>query len=129
MLQLAMRFWLEIRLGSLERQEIKKMADRSAFGAKTTADEVLDGIDLTGKTVLITGGTSGLGAETSRALAAKGAEVTITARTEAKGLAMVDQIKASTGKTISVEALELGSAKSIRVLRSASIPIIVRLTC
>lgn len=90
------------------------MVDRSAFGAKSTTDEVLDGIDLSGKTVLITGGTSGLGAETARAMAAKGADVTITARTEAKGQRTADQIKASTGKAISVEALELGSTKSIR---------------
>jgi NAD(P)-dependent dehydrogenase (short-subunit alcohol dehydrogenase family) len=90
------------------------MADRSAFGAKTTTDEALDGIDLTGKTVLITGGTSGLGAETARAMASKGADVTITARTEAKGQATVDHIKTSTGKIVSVEALELGSVKSIR---------------
>lgn len=90
------------------------MADRSMFGAKTTTDEVLDGIDLTGKTVLITGGSSGLGAETARAMAASGAEVTITARSQEKGQGTADQIKASTGKTISVEALELGSGKSIR---------------
>jgi NAD(P)-dependent dehydrogenase (short-subunit alcohol dehydrogenase family) len=90
-----------------------EMVDRSAFGPKTTTDEVLDGIDLSGKTVLITGGSSGLGAETARAMAAKGAEVTITARTNAKGQPTVDQIKASTGKIISVEALELGSTKSI----------------
>ena len=90
------------------------MADRSSFGAKTTTDGVLDGIDLSGKTVLITGGTSGLGAETARAMAAKNADVTITARTVSKGQATVDEIKASTGKTISVEALELGSTISIR---------------
>lgn len=90
------------------------MADRSAFGATTTTDDVLKGIDLTGKNVLITGGSSGLGAETARAMAAAGADVTITARTEAKGQPIVDQIRASTGKTISVESLELGSTKSIR---------------
>ncbi len=73
------------------------MAYRGTFGAKTTTDEVLDGIDLSGKSVLITGGTSGLGAETARAMAAKGAEVTITARTGVKGQATVDQVKASTG--------------------------------
>lgn len=89
------------------------MADRSAFGARTTTDEVLDGIDLSGKAVLITGGTSGLGAETARAMAASGADVTITARTAAKGQATADQIRASTGKTIAVEELELGSARSI----------------
>ncbi len=90
------------------------MVDRSAFGAKSTADDVLDGIDLSGKTVLITGGSSGLGAETARAMAASGADVIITARTDAKGQATVEQIRASTGKTVSVEALDLGSIQSIR---------------
>ncbi|MDQ2764210.1 MAG: oxidoreductase, partial [Pseudomonadota bacterium] len=41
----------------------------SGFGMRTTAAEVLNGIDLTGKTALVTGGYSGLGLETVRALA------------------------------------------------------------
>lgn len=59
--------------------------DRTGFGHDTTTDEVLEGIDLTGKTVLVTGGSSGLGAETARALASTGAEVVLTARDRAKG--------------------------------------------
>ncbi len=45
------------------------MINRTTFGKDTTTDEVLDGIDLSGKTVLITGGTSGLGEESARAMA------------------------------------------------------------
>lgn len=45
-----------------------------------TATEVLTGIDLTGRRMIVTGGTSGIGLETARALAAAGAEVTVTAR-------------------------------------------------
>lgn len=52
----------------------------STFGETTTADEVLEGIDLSGKTVLITGGSSGLGQEAARAMTAKGAHVVISAR-------------------------------------------------
>ena len=58
------------------------MTDRNSFGHHSTSDDVLDGIDLTGKRALVTGGASGIGAETVRALAAKGAEVIIAARNE-----------------------------------------------
>ena len=56
----------------------------SGFGATTTADEVLEGKDLSGKTVLVTGGSSGLGQETARSMAAKGAHVIISARNPAQ---------------------------------------------
>ncbi len=57
---------------------------RSDYGFATTADEVLEGIDLTGKTVLITGCNSGLGYESMRVMAAHGAHVIGTARTREK---------------------------------------------
>ncbi|HEY6421109.1 MAG TPA: SDR family NAD(P)-dependent oxidoreductase [Candidatus Binataceae bacterium] len=50
------------------------------FGAESTADEVLEGIDLSGKRVLVTGVSAGLGVETARALVAHGAIVVGTAR-------------------------------------------------
>lgn len=52
----------------------------TGFGAADTADDVLAGIDLTGKNVVITGGHSGLGRESARALAARGASVTVGSR-------------------------------------------------
>ena len=50
------------------------------FGAESTADEVLEGVDLTGKRVLVTGVSAGLGVETARSLVAHGATVVGTAR-------------------------------------------------
>ena len=88
--------------------------DRTQFGFETTADEVLDGIDLTGKTIMITGGSSGLGAESARALADKGARVIITARDAEKAQKVVDGIRQSTGATVDVEELELGNLAAIR---------------
>jgi NAD(P)-dependent dehydrogenase (short-subunit alcohol dehydrogenase family) len=90
------------------------MGNRNSFGADTTADEVLEGIDLTGKRVLITGASGGLGAETARAMAAKGAEVIVTARNLDKVQGVVQAIAASTGATIEVGELELGSFASVR---------------
>lgn len=89
--------------------------EASAFGAATTADEVLEGIDLSGKTVLITGASSGLGAESARAMAAKGARVVLTARQVDKARGVADGIQRETGgAAIDVMSLELTDAQSIR---------------
>lgn len=91
------------------------MRDASKFGADTTAAEVAEGIDLTGKVALVTGGSSGLGQETARVLAWRGAEVILTARDVAKGEAVAAAIRDATGnQAVSVEALELGSLAQIR---------------
>jgi NAD(P)-dependent dehydrogenase (short-subunit alcohol dehydrogenase family) len=55
-----------------------------SFDMKSTTDQVLEGIDLTGKLALVTGASSGLGVETARALAARGARVVMAARDVAK---------------------------------------------
>jgi NAD(P)-dependent dehydrogenase (short-subunit alcohol dehydrogenase family) len=67
-----------LRIG--EAQEVP----RSRFGAHSTAEEVTEGIDLTGKTALVTGCNSGIGYETMRVLALRGAHVLGTARTPKK---------------------------------------------
>jgi NAD(P)-dependent dehydrogenase (short-subunit alcohol dehydrogenase family) len=65
----------------------------SAFGARSTALEVVRGIDLGGRRAIVTGGASGLGLETSRALAAAGATVTIAARRREQGDAAMQAIR------------------------------------
>jgi len=91
------------------------MRDATRFSANTTTDEVLDGLDLRGLSVLVTGGSSGLGQETARALVSKGARVVITARDVPKGRAVAEGIAASTGSSaIEVEELELASLGSVR---------------
>ena len=59
------------------------------FGAKSTAEEVTAGLDLTGRNYLVTGATSGLGLETSRVLALRGAQVLATGRS-------VDKVREAT---------------------------------
>ncbi len=88
--------------------------DHSGFGPESTTTEVLAGIDLRGKLALVTGGTSGLGMETARALATCGAEVVITARDMVRGEAVARELAASTGATIEVDELELESLASVR---------------
>ena len=91
------------------------MRDAATFGPTTTTEETLDGIDLSGRIALVTGGSSGLGQETARALAAHGAEVILTARDAPKGEAVMHGIRAATGNDrVSLESLELGSLASVR---------------
>jgi NAD(P)-dependent dehydrogenase (short-subunit alcohol dehydrogenase family) len=88
---------------------------RDGFGHDTTTHEVLEGIDLTGRLALVTGGSGGLGAETARALASRGARVVVTARDVAKGEVVAKGIRESTGNgDVEVEELELGSLASVR---------------
>ena len=79
----------------------------TTFGAESTTDQVLEGIDLTGKRVLVTGVSAGLGVETARVLAAHGAHVVGTARD-------LDKARKANGGGIELVALDLASLKSVR---------------
>ena len=57
---------------------------QSGFHMKSTGDEVLEGLDLTGKVAVVTGGYSGIGLETVRALAKKGVRSIVPVRTPEK---------------------------------------------
>lgn len=85
------------------------------FGPESTTDEVLAGINLAGKHAVVTGGNSGIGYETARALGAAGASVLITARDQAKLDDTLARLRADApnGKFDGV-VCELGSLKSVR---------------
>ncbi|MFA9271231.1 MAG: SDR family NAD(P)-dependent oxidoreductase [Baekduiaceae bacterium] len=85
------------------------------FGAQSTAAEVIDGIDLTGKRAVVTGGASGIGIETARALAGAGAEVTIAVRDTDAGA----RVAADIDGTVHVAPLELLDAASVHAFTSA----------
>ena len=87
----------------------------SGFSAESTTDEVLNGIDLTGRRFLVTGASGGLGLETTRALAARGATVVMAARDADKNAAAMAALRA----TMPVAELEqcivdLASLASVR---------------
>jgi NAD(P)-dependent dehydrogenase (short-subunit alcohol dehydrogenase family) len=86
----------------------------SEFGATSTADEVLQGIDLTGRTVFITGGYSGLGAETARAMAARGAHLILSGRDRTQLDGTATDLADRTGARVETLACDLASLASIR---------------
>ncbi len=87
----------------------------SPFQAKSTGAEVLTGIDLTGKVAIVTGGYSGIGLETTRALAGAGARVIVPVRDPAKA---GDALAGVTGD-VATAALDLGNLASVRAFSAA----------
>jgi NAD(P)-dependent dehydrogenase (short-subunit alcohol dehydrogenase family) len=84
------------------------------FGFASTAAEVVAGTDLTGRRAVVTGGASGIGVETARALAGAGAEVTLAVRDTAAGERTAEDITASTGnKQVLVARLDLADRASV----------------
>ena len=86
------------------------------FGATSTTNEVLQSINLTGKRVLVTGVSAGLGVETARALAAHGAQVVGAARDLSKARAATEQVRAQAadGGSFDLVQLDLASLDSVR---------------
>ena len=84
------------------------------FTADTTAAEVIAGVDLSGERAIVTGGSSGIGTETARALASAGAEVTLAVRDVEAGTRVAGDIIATTGNTnVFVEQLDLSDQMSV----------------
>jgi NAD(P)-dependent dehydrogenase (short-subunit alcohol dehydrogenase family) len=92
-------------LGRAFAQEIP----RSHFAANATAEDVTTGIDMTGKTVVVTGCNSGIGLETMRVLALRGAHVIGTARTLERGREACASVKGNATPVV----LELSDFKSV----------------
>jgi NAD(P)-dependent dehydrogenase (short-subunit alcohol dehydrogenase family) len=89
------------------------------YSAETTADEIVNGLDLTGQRMIVTGGASGIGAETATSLARTGAEVTLAVRDAEAGDRVAAQITAATGnKQVLVAPLDLADRASVRSFAS-----------
>src|SRR3954453_10435977 len=88
-----------------------ELSSKQAFGATSTTDEVLAGIDLSGKRALVTGVSAGLGVETARALKAHGAEVVGTARDLGKA---ERALRAADAWPIELVEVDLADLKSVR---------------
>jgi len=92
----------------------------TTFGAQTTTDDILEGRDLRGKVALVTGGASGVGEETARALAALGARVIIPVRDAEKGAAALARLRAVVPDAeIDMMPCDLASLASVRAFAAA----------
>jgi NAD(P)-dependent dehydrogenase (short-subunit alcohol dehydrogenase family) len=91
-----------------------------SFGSESTTDDVLDGVDLSGQRVLITGASAGLGQETARAVAAHGGDVVLGVRDVAKGEQAAEPVRAAASEsangsaTVELREVDLASLASIR---------------
>ncbi|QKS00747.1 SDR family NAD(P)-dependent oxidoreductase [Sphingomonas sp. CL5.1] len=87
------------------------------FGAESTTDDVLAGMDLHGRRILVTGVSAGLGVETARSLVARGADVVGAARDLAKAERATESVRAAakeSGGSFALMELDLASLASVR---------------
>jgi len=99
-------------------ESLKEQTVAHKFGATSTTDEVLSGVNLRGKRILVTGASAGLGVETARSLAAHGAQVVGAARDLAKAESATAQVRKdaeANGGSFELIELDLASLKSVRV--------------
>jgi NAD(P)-dependent dehydrogenase (short-subunit alcohol dehydrogenase family) len=93
---------------------------RKTFSATSTTNDVLEGVNLKGKRVLVTGVSAGLGVETARALVAHGADVVGAARDPTKAKAATGGVRAgANGGGLELIELDLASLDSVRVCADA----------
>ena len=91
--------------------------EATSFGATSTTDDVLSGVNLKGKRILVTGVSAGLGVETARSLAAHGAQVVGAARDLNKAKAATERVRedaGANGGSFELVELDLANLKSVR---------------
>src|SRR5260370_9474351 len=91
--------------------------EATSFGATSTTDDVLSGVNLKGKRILVTGVSAGIGIETARSLAAHGAQVVGAARDLNKAKAATEQVRkdaAANGGSFELIDLDLARLKTLR---------------
>ena len=95
------------------------------FGAASTTDEVLRGVDLNGRRILVTGISAGVGVETARSLAAHGAHVVGAVRDLSKARAAMEQVRdrAAEGGGLELVQLDLASLASVRACADALVAV------
>ncbi len=92
----------------------------NGYGSRTTALEVVDGLDLSGRRAVVTGGASGIGVETARALAHAGAQVTLAVRDTAAGGRVAQDIAGTSGRDdVAVARLDLADLTSVDAFSAA----------
>ncbi|CAD5219975.1 unnamed protein product [Bursaphelenchus xylophilus] len=97
------------------KREVHADGRERRFGSKATADEVLKGLDLSDKTIVITGTTSGIGTETARSLATHGAHLVMVNRNRDAAEKLREQIYAQTNhRKIDLITCDLMSLKSVK---------------
>ena len=93
---------------------------RTPFDDTTTALEVVEGVDLAGRRAVVTGGASGIGVETARALAHAGAQVTLAVRDLAAGERTAQDIERTTGREdVAVAHLDLADLATVDAFTAA----------
>ena len=96
--------------------------EATTLGATSTADDVLSGVNLKGKRILVTGVSAGLGVETARSLAAHGAQVVGAARDLNKANAATEPVRAAAaanGGSFALVELDLANLKGVRACADA----------
>jgi NAD(P)-dependent dehydrogenase (short-subunit alcohol dehydrogenase family) len=105
------------RFNALRRKKMTNIPQATSFGATSTTDDVLSGVNLKGKRIFVTGVSAGLGVETARSLVAHGAQVVGAARDLNKARAATEQVRkdaAAHGGSFELIELDLANLKSVR---------------